>query len=224
MTQYTTLGDAIERIRPSARPARSFERARRHSRRVRYLKIGIPIAAVLLVALFSAWAWLSSRDGISARISGASVTEGKLVMSDAKLNGFTRDNLPYSLSAQRAVQDLTDTKLIQLDTIVARLPIDPENWADIAAASGVFDERNNVLDIDSAMTIKTTSGIVAEFRSAKVDIGTGTVTSDDPISVEMDGSRLEAGSMQVSDRGKVVVFRDQVRMTIAQGLSGAGNE
>ena len=80
-------------------PRSKFARANRHSRHVRLLKIGVPALAVLLVAVFAGWAWWSSRDGFVAEISGAAVSDGNLVMTDATLNGFTRDNLPYSLSA-----------------------------------------------------------------------------------------------------------------------------
>lgn len=223
------MNQQTAQLRPSARPTRpappkQFARARRHSRRIRLLKVGVPVAAVLLVIVFAVWAWWSSRDGFVAEITGAAVTDGKLVMTDARLNGFTRENLPYSLSAARAVQEIGGSGRVELAEIVARVPLDAEIWADIAADSGIYDNSNNLLDIDSAMTVTTTNGMIAHFRSAQVDVQAGSLSTEDPVRIEMRGSNLTADAMQVRERGRVVVFENRVRMTIARGLDGRDGE
>lgn len=198
----------------TGRPRESFVRARRHSRRVGFLKIGLPVAAVLLIAVFAGWAWLSKPAGFTTDIVGSAVREGKLVMANPKLNGFTKDNLPYTMSAERAVQDLSETSRIVLESISARLPVDPGRWADIVADRGVFDNERNTLDIETPMTIKTTDGLVANLESAHVDIASGAVTTGSPVTVEMQNSSLKADSMAVTDNGKAIVFEKRVRMTI----------
>lgn len=209
--------------RPS-RPQISFERARSHSRRVLWLKFAIPAVAGLLVALFAAWAWLGSLGDFSADLTATSISNGRVVMANPTLNGFTRDNLPYSMSAATASQDLSATGTILLEKIVARLPIDAGNWADIEAGSGLFDNENNSLDIDSMMTVTTTHGLVAEFRSAHLDMADGTIVSEEPVKVAVKGSTLTADRMEVRDRGKLIILEEQVRMTIAGGLDGWRND
>ncbi len=216
---------ASGRVASVSRPGKNFEAARRHSRRVNTLKIGLPLGALLLVGVFAGWAWLSAPKGFTVDVTGSAVKDGKLVMANPKLNGFTKDNLPYAMTAERAIQDLTNTSMITLEKIDARLPIEAEKWADITADDGVFDNENNTLDVTSPMTIKTSEGMRAELKSAFVDMKSGRIISSEPVRINLKGSELQANTMIVEERGKVVVFEEKVRMTVLPGQmkSGAGD-
>lgn len=208
--EYFAAGPAEARTRPE----KSYEAARRHSRRVGVLKIGLPVGALLLMGIFAGWAWLSSPGGFSVDLTGSAVKDGKLVMANPTLNGFTKDNLPYAMTAERAIQDLTNTSIIALEKIDARLPIEAEKWADITADDGVFDNEANTLDVTSAMTITTNEGMRADLKSAFVDMTSGRIISSEPVRISLKGSLLNANTMTVEDRGKIIVFEDKVRMTI----------
>ncbi len=216
LQDMTSQGEyfAAGSVESRSRPEKSYEAARRHSRRVVALKIGVPVGALLLVGMFAGWAWLSSPGGLSVDLTGSAVKDGKLVMANPRLNGFTKDNLPYEMMAERAIQDLTITSKIALEKIDARLPIEAEKWADISADNGVFDNEANTLDVTSPMTITTTDGMRAELRSAFVDMSTGRIISSEPVRISMNGSLLNANTLTVEDRGKIIIFEDNVRMTI----------
>lgn len=189
-------------------------RAERHSRRVRWLKILLPGLAAAGIAGFVGWSYLSvpSVEGVTAH--GAAVSDGKLVMANPKLGGFTKENLPYTMTAARAIQDLKNTSVIRLEDIDANVPISAESTATIVAAGGVFDNSANTLVIDTPVTVTTTDGMTANLLSASVDIASGQMSSGDPVEILRDGSRIEAETMQVTENGKVIVFERQVRMEI----------
>jgi lipopolysaccharide export system protein LptC len=215
----------------SARDHHDFASAERHSRRVRVLKLALPVLAVLMAAGFAGYSWLVTPQGIAVDVLGTTVSDGKLVMASPKLDGFTKDDLPYSLSAARAIQELGNTDVITLEQIDAKLPFDGENFATITAPSGVYDRNKNTLDVNSEMTVTTTDGMTARLQSARVDIGAGTLTTGDPVSIRLDGSRIAADSMTVSDEGKVLVFEKRVRVEIdseavrsAQASGGGGTD
>lgn len=193
----------------------AFVRAERHSQRVRWLKTVLPSAAIIGIMAFVGWSYLSmpSIEGVSA--DGAAFTDGKLVMANPKLDGYTKDNLPYAMTAARATQDAGRTNVILLDDIDAKLPIDARNTANIIAASGVYDNEKNTLKIDSAIKITTTEGLVANFASANVDIAAGTMSTQDPVRIEINQTQIEADSMNVTENGKVMVFERRVRVSIA---------
>lgn len=191
-----------------------FAKARRHSRHVSMLKIGLPALAVLIVGGFAGWVWLASPQGFTADVAGSAVTDGKLVMANPKLNGFTKDNLPYVMTAERAIQDLSNSAVVTLENIAAQVPFEAENFADISAENGLFDNENNTLDITSPVTIKTGDGMLAELQSAFVDMNSGEIVSSQPVRITMRGSTLEAETMTVEDRGSVILFENRVRMTL----------
>ena len=210
-----------------------FRRAERHSRRVRALKIWLPGLALLGVGGFVAWSFLSvpSVDGFA--VQGSAITDGKLVMASPKLDGFTRDNLPYSMTALRAVQDLKQTGVITLEEIDAKVPLTADNTAQIVSRSGIYDSNKNTLVIDSAVTVTTTDGMVAKLLSADVDIAAGRMSTAKPVDIQLDGSHISADSLTVSENGKVLVFDRRVRVeiepkqasgaTTGKGVSDAAN-
>src|SRR5690606_26344904 len=141
--------------------------------------------AVLGVIGFVGWSYLSVPFIEGVAVEGAAITDGKLVMNNPKMDGFTKDNLPYTMTAARAIQDLTNTSVIKLEDIDAKVPISAENTAKIVAASGVFDNTANTLLIDTPMKIVTSDGMTANLLSANVDIGSGNMTSPDPVEILM---------------------------------------
>ena len=207
---------------------REFAKARRHSRRVRMLKIGLPAAAVLMALAFAAVAFLKVPGGVSIDIASTSISDGKLVMANPKLGGFTRNNQRYAMSAERAIQDLADGNRIRLEEIAAELPFNRANSATIAAASGVFDRAANNLTIEEGLTIRTRDGMEAVLESAFVDIATNTMETKDPVEIRLNGARLVADSMATRENGHVIVFERRVRVDIDPGglnpaLAAAGS-
>jgi lipopolysaccharide export system protein LptC len=196
------------------RPDEVFARAQRHSRRVRALKVGLPALAVAAVVGFVGWNYLAipTVNGIS--LAGAAITDGKLVMANPRLDGFTKDKLPYSMTAARAIQDLANTSVIRLEDIDATLPVDPARSATVTAKSGVYDNDRSVLMFDSAMTVTTADGMVANLNSARLDMDAGTLSTKDAVEIRTGGSRITAQSMVMSDKGNVIVFEKRVRVDI----------
>ena len=202
---------------PAVRATRSdeaFSRARAHSRRVGRLKIALPVIATVIAVAFFVYSGLSRVPAISVNLAGSGIEDGKLVMANPKLDGFTKDNLPYSMTASRALQDVGDTSIITLETIKASIPVNAQVTAIIGAASGVFDNAANTLDIDSPLTVTTNDGMVAKLKSAFVEIQSGNLKTTDHVEIERNGSRILAESMTITERGKVLVFEDRVRLTI----------
>lgn len=193
----------------------AFRRAQDHSRRVRLLKLALPVVSLLIIAAFFGYSWLMTPGSVSVDVTGTAYADGKLVMANPKLDGYTKENLPYSMTATRAIQDVQNTSQIQLEEIEARLPIDDKNTASVVAAKGTYDNVKNTLVIDSAIKMTTTDGMVAEFTSANVDMAGGSLKTDKPVKITMNRTEIQADSMDVIDNGKVMVFERRVRVNIA---------
>lgn len=201
-------GDSVSRVEEA------FVRARRHSGRVRLLKIVLPALALLMVAGFVAKSWIAAPAGVSANLGGTAIEDGRLVMADPRLDGFTSDDRAYAVTAARAVQDIGDSSRIDLEQIDAKLPFEADKWMTVAAESGIYDRDAGKLDITSEMTVKTDTGITALFKSASVDMAAGSLKTQDPVDITLDGARITADSLSVTDKGGVMIFENRVRMHI----------
>ncbi|WP_265515956.1 LPS export ABC transporter periplasmic protein LptC [Nitratireductor luteus] len=202
-------------FRPSERGAEAFAQAARHSRNVRVLKFVLPTTAAVVAVVFLGYSLLSPGGMASVDLGSASIENGKLVMSNPSLDGFTNDNLPYHMTATRARQAIgSETAAIELEGIEATVPIDNGNSASISAEAGTFDRQGNALSLDTAITLETTSGIRARLSSADIDIAAGTLSTDDPVAIELNGMSIEADAFRASDGGKKLVFDRRVRVTL----------
>jgi lipopolysaccharide export system protein LptC len=194
--------------------ARAFGNAQRHSRRVRLLKFTLPLAAALIAVAFPLYSYLMAPVSIAVDADSSALTDGKLVMANPKLQGLTKQNMPYSMVAKRAVQDIAKQGLIELEGIDATLPLNADVSAKVEAARGLYNRDSNTLDLSQDITVTTSDGMVAKFKSAFLDMGKGIMKTDDPVEITRDGSRIASDTMNVENNGKTLIFEKRVRVNI----------
>ncbi len=202
-------------IRRSERGAEAFLSAARHSQRVRKLKFILPAVAITIAGIFFAYSLIVSKGAGPVQLDSASFEDGDLVIHNPSLDGFTSRNLPYQLTAARARQAIgSATGAIALEKIEATLPIDEKNRATIIAGAGTYDRENDRVLLSDSITLRTTSGIVAQLQSAHVDILSQDLSTDRPVEIQMDGMRVRADSFHAKDGGRRLVFENRVKVEL----------
>ncbi|MBB3235580.1 LPS export ABC transporter periplasmic protein LptC [Phyllobacterium endophyticum] len=199
----------------SVKDSMVFRAAERHSRRVRFLKFALPAAALAGAAVFS-WFTFFSTSSVPSNISldNVGIENGMRVMTNPNLDGFTKDNLPYKVSAVRALQEVGNNNVISLEGINAKIPLGKELRAEVTTKSGVYDNANQQLKLDSAITLTTSDGITALLQSATIDMAGNAMSTDDPVSIKNGRSSIAADSMRITESGKVITFEKRVRLVI----------
>jgi len=190
-----------------------FHAAQRHSMRVRVLKTALPISAVAIAAVFSWYTFLAA-PASTVKVQLDPSESGKLVMTSPQMNGYTKDNRPYSMVATRAVQDAKQSGVIALEGIKAQLPVGDKAQAEIDATSAIFNNINQDLQFDNEFTVKTTDGMEAKLHSAKVDLSSGEMSTDKPVDIRTSNATISAEKMRIQENGKVLVFENNVHLTI----------
>jgi lipopolysaccharide export system protein LptC len=197
---------------------------------VRLLKFALPVAAVAIALAFPIYSYLAAPAAVAVQADNSALSNGKLVMANPKLNGFTKQNLPYSMTAARAIQDTASQGKVELEGIDAKLPLSADANVRVEAAHGFYDRDKNTLKLMQEITVTTTDGMVAKLKSAFLDMGKGLTKTDDPVDITRSGSRITSDAMSVEDNGKVLVFERRVRVSIdpatmkaAEDTNGAAN-
>lgn len=194
-----------------------FERERRRSRNVRRLKVALPVVAVLMAGGLVTKSMIARMGDVSIDLAGTSIENGRLIMANPRMAGYNAENRPYQMQAERATQSLKDDDVVDLENIGARLPIGVKDWATVDAANGRLVKSEGMLRIDSPTLIKTTDGMVARLQSANVDINGGNLSTDKPVQIDLDGSRVTADSMTVTEGGSIMVFENRVKVHMEGG-------
>ncbi|MFC4624691.1 LPS export ABC transporter periplasmic protein LptC [Daeguia caeni] len=199
-----------------------FRAAQRHSIRVRVLKLALPVLAVTVAAIFSWFTFLATPPAPVKLEINTGGENGKLVMTSPHLNGYTKDNRPYSMTAVKATQDQKKNGTIVLEGISAELPIGDNGRAMVKAKSGIYDNANGRLQLDKDFVVTTDNGLKAVLRSADINLKSGQITTNKPVRIQTGTTEIQAGQMQVKDKGAVLIFEKDVRMTI-DGNTGASD-
>jgi len=187
---------------------RAFRAAARHSRVVRFLRITVPvlvvagIVAVLLASWFSPARLMAKLPSGSLGSIGVSGT--KITMSLPRLEGYTRDARPYTLTAKSALQDLLKPDNVELTEIHAKMETADKAVVEMTAASGLYHSKADQLILRDHIVMSSSSGYEGRLSEAVVDMKSGHIVSDKPVEVKLLNGLLNANSVEVE--GEVIRF------------------
>lgn len=191
-----------------------FERAHRHSRRVRYLKVILPGAAILGILVFLGFVQFApSLDGTVVEMSGVDFEANKVTMRTPQISGFEGTKQAYKITAREAVQDLGNPDVVALHDIAAEVGIGDGNVATIKATTGSYNRKRELLFLEDGITLNTTDGQSAVLEKARVSVKKGQISSDTPVELNAKDLSVKANEMVIEDRGKHIMFRNGVKVT-----------
>lgn len=192
-----------------------FASAERHSRLVRLLRIAVPavvvlaMAAIILTSIFSRVQWTIKLPIDSGNLA---VSGTKITMESPHLSGYTPDQRPYELWATTATQDITDPDHVELSALRSKVLMQDQSTVTLESRTGIFDNKQQVLDLRNNIILRTTTGYEAYLSQAFVDIAKGTVTSDEHVDVKLTNGTLSSDRLRITDGGEVVRFEGNVVM------------
>lgn len=191
-----------------------FEKAARHSSRVKFLRILFPVMGLVVILGVAGTLFLQKLLLPDLEIADIEVNDGKLIMENPNLNGMDENQRPYRLKADRAIQDAENPAVVELQTIIATLPMDDKISADIIAGNGIYDSDAKTLVLTREVKVKTSDGMEIYLQDADVDIDKGTLMTLSPITATSAQADISSASLLVEDGGDRLVFEGKVRMTL----------
>ena len=133
-----------------------------------------------------------------------------LTMQNPSLSGFNENRSSYEVTADRALQDVTNPRVVTLEGIDGTLTETDGSTVRITARDGVFDADQQLLDLSGRIVVKTSKGETAHLKSAHVDIEAQTIRTDDPIRAATKAGQIRADAMEITDSGAHLLFKGRV--------------
>ncbi|MGU3554937.1 LPS export ABC transporter periplasmic protein LptC [Methylobacterium radiotolerans] len=201
----------------AAARTRAHARAYRHSGRVRAMRRLIPVVAGGAVALLLAYLF----NPFAAPLPGVSVgpvtlAGSKVRMENPRLSGFRQGTRGYEVTADAALQDVRKPSQIELQQMRGHIATDDQGGiARLSATSGLFDTAREALDLKDDIRIWTDKGEEARLRSAAVAFKTGSISSQEPVTVSSPRANVKADTLDVVENGKRISFIGNVHVVIA---------
>jgi lipopolysaccharide export system protein LptC len=195
-----------------------FAIAARHSRLVRVLRIAVPavvalaMAGVVAISIFNPFRALMKQLPID--LDNLVVSGSKITMESPHMSGFSPDQRPYEVWAKTATQDLKDPDRVELKTLRAKILQEDRSTVTLEARTGLFDTKAQLLDLRKDIFLQSSTGYEARLTQALLDIGKGTVTSEEPVDVKLLNGTLTADKLRITEKGALVRFEGHVVMNL----------
>lgn len=192
-----------------------FKVAARHSRRVRVLRIAVPVVvtvAMLVIVGASVFNPFRILAKLPLQMDNLVVSGTKVTMEAPRLAGFMPDQRPYELRAQTATQDIKNPKFVELNILDSTLEMEDKSTVRLRSRTGLFDSKAQLLDLRDDVFVQNSLGYEARMSQALVDLGKGTVSSDTPVAVKMPNGTIGGQQLRITERGAVLRFDGGVVM------------
>lgn len=195
-----------------------FAIAARHSRMVRLLRVAVPaavilaMAAIIAVSVFNPFRMLMPK--LPLDMGNLVVSGTKITMESPHLSGYSPDQRPYELWAKTATQDLTDPDHVDLKTLRAKVLMEDRSTLTLDARDGRFDTKEQLLNLSKDIFLQTSTGYEARLSQAFVDIGKGTVTSEEHVDVKLLQGTLTADKLRITGGGEIIRFEGNVVLNL----------
>jgi lipopolysaccharide export system protein LptC len=171
------------------------------------------MTAIVAVSIFNPFRMLLPK--LPLEMGNLVVSGTKITMESPHLAGYTPDQRPYEVWAKTATQDVTDPDHVDLKTLRAKVLMEDRTTTIILdARNGLMDTKQQQLDLRKDIFLQSSTGYEARLSQAFVDIGKGTVTSEEHVDVKLLNGTLTADKLRITGGGEIVRFEGNVVLNL----------
>ena len=134
------------------------------------------------------------------------------VMKNPNYQGLDKDNMPYSVMADEAVQQ--DAETVLLTNIKADMATKNDKWLALHAGEGELKITGKTLQLSKKVDMFYDGGYEFRTERAFVDMAKGEASGDVPVEGQSPMGVLTADRFSVTSRGEKILFQGNVKLTI----------
>lgn len=179
------------------------------------------VLALLLVAVLMIWPFVVPEEKrlqivFSDKDMPPMAVEGEIVdtnrMLKPRFHGMDRNNQPYSVVAEEAVQKSEEEVILK--QLSGEMTLQDGKWYSISAVEGTIFIKAKKMTAEGDVSVFTDTGFQVHTAKAHADMEAGTATSETAVSVQGPPGKLEASGFKILNRGDEIYFTGPVKMTI----------
>jgi lipopolysaccharide export system protein LptC len=199
----------------------AFDVAKRHSKRVRFLRFALPVGIFVGLIGFVGYSLFGRYyDPLpQASFGSVAVSGTKVTMDLPVLKGYGKQSKPFEMRAETAVQDLKEPSLVDLQKLSGSFELQNGGSATLLAERGLYHSTQQKLNLQNGVRVTSTLGYDVDLKSAHVDFKTNVLISEEPVKVKFEGGHVHADSMSMTEGGNRVTFQGRVKMMMSQSPS-----
>ena len=147
----------------------------------------------------------------------------QITSRNATIAGVDKNNLPYEIRAKSGEQDKTVSHLVHMNAVTSVFQRPAGSKLDVSSETGLYDRKAKTLELVGNVVFNEGTRFRAVMQKAAIDTQTQTLTSKTPVKVDMQGTMIEAGSLDVTENGTRLLFKGGVRARFESKKNNSGD-
>ncbi|MBM3547086.1 MAG: LPS export ABC transporter periplasmic protein LptC [Alphaproteobacteria bacterium] len=197
-------------------PSAMRRRFRFGSRGVTFLKVTLPLIALVLLGLVLAWPRLNP-DPREFRLGAGNVTAVVDADSSRMLKpryvGMDESNQPFTVVAETATHAGSADR-IQLASPKADVTMKDGSWVAVNAKEGLYDRVRQTLGLRGQVQVFHDAGYEFHTEAADVDMAAGTAVGNQRVEGQGPFGHLTAEGFEILDKGGRILFTGKARLEL----------
>ncbi len=187
-----------------------------YSRFVLFMKFLLPAAALCLVAAIVIWPQINIADNrFSIGFSKIQVSaKENPSMVNARFVGADKKNQPFSVTADLAKNLALGASEIELEMPKADIGVRDGSWLVLTANTGLYNQKNKILDLEGAVNLFHDSGFEFTTDTAKVDLNAGVAEGQVQIQGQGPFGQLTAEGFRIEEKGNRILFTGKSKLVL----------
>jgi lipopolysaccharide export system protein LptC len=192
-----------------ARKARSTS----YTRYVSFLRIALPVGAVVVLAALFVWPMVTSKKIVTAVMKDIP----DLVIDNLHFTGLDSQNQHYSITALKATRVVHDSGMYDLDKPEGEIELNSGAWIAGKAQAGRLDETNHRLWLGGNVHMFHDLGYEFTTSEAQVDMANHNAWGDKPVVLQGSFGEIHGKGFQLYDSGNVIVIKGPAKAILTPG-------
>ena len=217
LLRQSQIEDNLGAARPSWR-GRKMPSASALSRRrfyVSFVKRLLPLAALMLLSLVILWPEISRHNParVSYRVATGSMDAANQgSMTKAHYEGIDQSGLPYTMTADQAVQ--TDADTVMLTKPAGDMTMKSGSWLMVQSLDGIYHAKVQHLDLSNHVVLYRDDGTTVRTSVAHVDLKASTASGHEVVTADGPFGTLDAHGFAITDRGARLHFTGPAKLVL----------
>ncbi len=217
----------IERLsRLSDNSARSKSDFTKYSRFVRIMRLALPLAAVIIVAVLFIRVSMEEKNIEPIKQNSPEIKEQHIAKNELlnpKFESMDKDNNPYEITAERAVQGEINKDLIMLDRPVGVISMNKGTNITMSSDTGAYRQDTGRFFLQGNVFLQHDDGYSLRSSEAHIDLKQNFAWTEKD--VQGGGDDLSIVSKGVSANGKTgeIIFVGPAKLILKDGFGGGSD-
>ncbi len=184
---------------------------------IRRLRIILPLLAIGIIAVVFTWDTLDNYQTAPREITAEIRDNVKNELISPRYQGVDEKNRPFTVTADLARQSNQEDDFIALENPQAKMKLDETSWIALRAASGNYNQENQVLLLREDVMLFNDRGFRLNTAFLEVDIDQGLATAETSVTAEGPDKSLQAAGMRGNLQENHLFFTGPAVLTLHEG-------